>query len=134
MFKLVDIAGFRTTSTTHCAIQKYLNTSSGNYEYVINFENDFDRDDVFYITQDISYFFNTLKGNGSEIVEENNRYVLIGSKLYYDGRIYTLNTYRENPLNMPEIESISLEVSNNTFREIMEDRMGDDLNDLDLGM
>jgi len=132
MFKLVDIAGFRTSSTTHCAIRKFKNISTDTYEFVLRFTNDFSRSDEFYISDDISYFFNTLKGNGSDIIEENNSYVLKGAKLYYDGWLYNLDSFEENPLNMPEIDSIWLEMSNLTFRQIMEERGWDDLNDLDM--
>jgi len=129
MLKLIDIVGFYIESNKCCIIEKIKNLSTNNNEFIICFMNNSKKDDIYYINQDISSFFNSLKGNGSGIYKENKEYVLKAKNLFNNDIIFNLEYYKKNPLNVPEISSLSFELSNFTFYEIMEFKLGD-LNNL----
>jgi len=126
MFKLIDIVGFRTTSTTSAIIEKYFNTYTHKYEFIISCDYDFQDDKQFYINDninDISRLFNILKNNGSLIANYRpNTTILIGKKLNdikKDVPLYELREYDINPFDEPDLDVILLEPTNMDLKEIL---------------
>jgi len=126
MYKIIDIVGFYIKSSKCCVIEKIKNISTNNITYIICFSSTKKEDEYYYINQDISSFFNKLKGNGSGIYKENNDYILKGRKLHNNyGRIYDLECYKNDPFNMPLVDSIRLQLCNLTLYEIMDINLDD---------
>lgn len=106
MYKIVDISGFRISSTTYCMIEKIENIESGLMIYYLSFTNDF-TDDTIYVfdsnnISEISKLHDILKLNGSLILldEETGCRYLIGRKIFAfkeDVKLYDLQCYSQNP-------------------------------------
>ncbi len=127
MLRIIDKVGFRTSSTTYGIIEKYLNLSNGENEFIMTFTNDFNGDDIYYLNSDISIFFSKLKKGSSLVREGDGKYTLQGKKLLEineEGEMYILERYNNNPLIMPDIKSINLEPTNISLLEIFKERWG----------
>lgn len=125
MFKLLDIVGFRTTSTTCCIIKKYLNIDKNKIEFILSFEHDFDEDSEYYINNnisDISRFFNIVKNNGSLIIKfKQYKTILIGKKISdikKDVPLYELCEYSNDPFEETDLDEILIEPTNLKLKEI----------------
>ena len=125
MFKLLDIVGFRTSSTTFGSVEKYLNTSSKKYEFILTFTFDFTESEQFYFNRnvsDISQFFNLLKNNGSMYVNYRPGHsVLIGKKLHAiknDAQMYELCHYETDLFEEEDLEDILIVPTEKTLRNI----------------
>ena len=105
MFKLIDIVGFRATSTTCGYIEKIYDVKSKKNVFILVFTSDFTGDDLFYFKNDtvaISRFFNLLKNNGSSVITRysTGEWILIGKKLSEittSGKLHELVYYNEEP-------------------------------------
>ena len=131
MFKIIDIVGFRTTSSTFGMIRKIKNYQTKKIEFLLTFIHDFYDDDMYYInnnTKDISKFFNVLKNNGSCLITyKPNEIELVGKKLLditKSAKIYSLCEFNNEPLiefdnvNFPPTELSLTELFNEQRREV----------------
>jgi|688.fasta_scaffold742795_2 hypothetical protein len=105
MFELIDIVGFRVTTTTDGYIEKFYDLKTKKNVYILVFTGDFVDDDVYYFKKEIksiSRFFNLLKNNGSSVITRysTGEMILIGKKLEdikKDVELYELIYYNEVP-------------------------------------
>lgn len=104
MLKLLEINGFRTSSTTYGAVEKYIDENS-NYYFILKFTNFYYADTIYLFKdniKDISKFNNILRNNGSAIIYnfKSSRFSLIGKKLMEikdDARLYILEDFQVHP-------------------------------------
>lgn len=133
MWKLIEMSGFRTSSTTHAIIQKFINDNS-QISFLITFTNDFKGDDIFYFFDnitDISKFHNILLSHGSTFSKiSNNKFSLIGKKLLSifddDNEFYNLEYFNYNPFEIKSYDLSQFNQNNLSLLDIIKNRWNDD--------
>lgn len=138
MWKVIDISGFRTTSTTCGYIIKYIKYGYDDLHFQLVFTNDYHGDEEFHFEgnniRDISKFHNILKNNGSSVIyaHANNTYKLIGKKLMSimdDTSFHILDTYEKHPLDFDNIETFDSEPTDIKLIEIFKEQWSCDYSD-----
>ena len=134
MWQIVDISGFRTSSTTHGRIIKYKKVGYTDLHFELIFTNDYHQDDEYHFDGDniseILKFHNILKNNGSSIIYHHNtsQYVLIGKKLMSileDDELFKLEYFSTDPIIL-SIEHFIEESTNEKLVEIFKNQWNDD--------
>lgn len=108
MWKLLEINGFRTSSSSYACVEKYVDDNS-KYYFVLKFTDFFDRSTIYVFKDninDISKFNNILRNNGSLIFYNFNtsKYCLVGKKLLEikkDATLHILDIYDIHPYDIP---------------------------------
>ena len=133
MLQLLDIVGFRSSSTTYCIIEKYFNRDSKKNEFLMVFTNDFHGDTQFYLNNDISHisrFFNTLKNNGSMIFYPPRGFpIVLGKKfrlIKNDTPLFELFQYESDPFTEPELDQMLIESTDLSLADIFRQVFGHD--------
>lgn len=140
MLKLIDISGFRTSSTTHGFIYKYKDIDIETIVYFkLGFTNDFNPSTMYLFEgdniHDIAKFHNILKTNGSTIIQncDTNTFSLIGKKLMYcnniDASFYTLDIFKTNPIEEESFSHFDLQPTMKKLINIFMDEWGGDYTD-----
>lgn len=133
MWKLIELSGFRTSSTTHVIIEKFINDNL-QFSFLITFTNDFKGDDIYYFIEnikDISKFHNILISKGSILEKINNyKYSLIGKKLMSilddNNDFYNLEYYNYNPFEIKSYDLSKFNESHLSLLDIIKDRWNGD--------
>ena len=126
MFNLIDIVGFRNTSTSRVFIEKYRNLSNNSFHFIIAFRSDILDDEEYYFNENvasISRLFNTLKNNGSSVITKysSNQVILIGKnikEIKSDAVISQLFLYELDPFSRGDIDLDDMMATQKTLRQI----------------
>ena len=114
MLKLIEINGFRTSSTTYGSVEKYIDEKSSYF--ILKFTDFYDRNTSYLFKdniKDISKFNNILRNNGSAIIYnfKSSRYSLIGKKLMEikdEAPLYILEDFHQYPYDDENITTFDI--------------------------
>lgn len=126
MFNLIDIVGFRNTSTSRVFIEKYRNLSNNSFHFIIAFRSDILDDEEYYFNENvasISRLFNTLKNNGSSVITKysTNQMMLVGKHIKdikSDAVISELALYDTDPFAIGDIDLFDMVPTQKTLKQI----------------
>jgi len=126
MFNLIDIVGFRNTSTSRVFIEKYRNLSNNSFHFIIAFRSDILDDEEYYFNENvasISRLFNTLKNNGSSVITKysTNQIMLVGKHIKdikSDAVISELALYDTDPFAIGDIDLFDMVPTQKTLKQI----------------
>ena len=114
MLKLLEINGFRTSSSTFASVEKYVDEKSSYF--ILKFTDFYDRSTSYLFKdniKDISKFNNILRNNGSAIIYnfKSSRYSLIGKKLMEikdEAPLYILEDFHQHPYDDENITAFDI--------------------------